>query len=85
MGDQLRRPEFIELVGGAATWPFAARAQQPDRMRRVGVLMGTAERDSDQNALVVLFTQTMAELGRSRWKGSGSDLGFNFTNKKEPG
>jgi putative tryptophan/tyrosine transport system substrate-binding protein len=60
----MRRRELITLVGGAAaTWPLAARAQQPNRVRRIGVLL--AYRESDQNApsWVSAFRQELGKLG----------------------
>jgi putative ABC transport system substrate-binding protein len=60
----MRRREFITLLGGAvASWPLAARAQQGERMRRVGVLMGFAESDRDWQARVTALRAALQELG----------------------
>jgi putative tryptophan/tyrosine transport system substrate-binding protein len=60
----MRRREFITLVGSAAaTWPLAARAQQPDRMRLIGVLMPYAEGDTYAQSLVAAFRAALATLG----------------------
>ena len=67
----MRRREFITLVGGAATgWPLAARAQQPDRMRRIGVLMAYAENDASAQSWIAAFRDALTKLG---WK-EGSNL-----------
>jgi putative ABC transport system substrate-binding protein len=61
---QLKRREFITLIGGAAAaWPLAARAQQQERMRRIGVLMGYAESDSDAQARLAAFRDSLQKLG----------------------
>jgi putative tryptophan/tyrosine transport system substrate-binding protein len=60
----MKRREFIALFGGAAvTWPLAARAQQPDRMRRIGLLLGIAENAPEAHARVTAFRQGLQELG----------------------
>jgi len=62
-GSAMRRREFITLIGGAATWPFAAQAQQGERMRRIGVLMGYAESDPAAQSWFVVFRGELSKLG----------------------
>ena len=60
----IRRRDIIRLLGGAAAvWPFAARAQQPGRMRRVGVLTSFAADDPEAQARIGAFVQGLSELG----------------------
>ena len=60
------RREFITLLGGAAAWPLAARAQQPTRMRRIGVLMRLAADDAEGRARVAAFLQGLQRIGLDR-------------------
>ena len=78
----MKRRNFMSLLGGAAAWPFAARAQQPEPMRRVGVLMQIAEGDAESKIQVAEFLRELRELGwvvgrnvklDTRWAGGDSD------------
>jgi putative ABC transport system substrate-binding protein len=78
----MRRRDFITLLGGAAAWPLAARAQQGDRMRRIGVLWPDDENDPLVKSVVSAFTQALADQdwtnGRNvqmdfRWAGTDNN------------
>src|SRR5437763_80364 len=71
----MRRRTFVALLGGVvAAWPFAARAQQGGRIRRIGVLMNLAEGDPEGQQWVKAFRQSLQDLG---WK-DGTNLRFDF-------
>jgi ABC-type uncharacterized transport system substrate-binding protein len=71
----MRRREFITLLGGAAVaWPLAARAQQNERMRRIGVLMHTGADEPESQARLAAFMQGLQELG---W-GVGRNLRIDY-------
>ena len=60
----MRRRDFITLLGGAAVaWPLTARAQQPERMRRIAMLMSTAADDPEGKARFTAFKQGLQQLG----------------------
>src|SRR5262249_35756133 len=82
-GDRVKRRAFITLLGGAAVaWPRAARAQQGERMRRIGVIINLAADDPEGHARITAFAQGLQEAGWStgrnvridyRWGGAGAD------------
>jgi len=70
----LRRRQFLTLLGGAAAWPLVARAQQPaERMRRLGVLM-SLENDPDGKAQLSGFVQGLAEIGWTDGRNLGMEI-----------
>src|SRR5262245_66634620 len=79
----IRRRAFISLLGGAAAaWSLAARAQQADRVRRIGVLMAQAADDPEGQARVAAFLKGLRELGwiegrniRLDYRWGGGDVG----------
>ena len=82
--DLLKRRQFFTLLGGGAVaWPLAARAQQPERMRRIGIVMPFAKGDSEGEARIRAFKQELAKLGWTdggniqfdeRWPADNMDL-----------
>src|SRR6516225_4265310 len=70
----IRRRSFITLIGGAAAWPLAARAQQGNRVRRIGVLMLFDENDPAGKTYVSAFTQAFADLGWSDGRNVRMDI-----------
>ena len=83
-----KRRDFISLLGGAATlWPLVVQAQQPERMRRIGVLMNLASDDAEASARVTTFAQGLQQLGWTigrnvridyRWGASDADRSRRF-------
>jgi putative ABC transport system substrate-binding protein len=71
---RINRRETITLLGGAAAWPLAARAQQGDRVRRIGVLMPGNENDSAFKPRLSAFTQALADAGWTDGRNVRMDL-----------
>src|SRR5262245_998829 len=83
MTAKMKRREFITLLGGAAAWPLAARAQQRERMRHIGVLMGFTADDAEGQTRLAAFLQGLQQLGWAdgqnvrvdyRWGGGNADM-----------
>ena len=72
----MRRRKFLGLVGGAASWPVVALAQQPEPMRRIGVLVGLAENDPEMKERLAGFRQGLEKLGWS--EGSNVRIDYRF-------
>jgi ABC-type uncharacterized transport system substrate-binding protein len=72
----MKRREFITLLGGAAAaWPVAARAQQGDRMRRIGMLIPFPKNDADSQVRIRVFEQTLQQLGWTAGRNVRIDVG----------
>jgi putative tryptophan/tyrosine transport system substrate-binding protein len=79
--DELKRRDFITLLGGTvATWPLAARAQQPERVPRIGVLMASAADDPENQARMAAFLQGLAQLGWTDGRNVRIDTRWATTN-----
>ena len=70
----IRRRDFIAALGGAAAWPLAARGQQGERMRRIGVLIPDDENDPVFKPYIPAFTQALAGLGWTDGRNLRMDL-----------
>ena len=72
----MKRRRFIAVLGGAAAWPLAGHAQQPDRVRRVGVLIPLSENDPASQARVMAFAQALGHFGWVEGKNIRIDYRF---------
>ena len=81
LGADMRRREFISLLGGGAAWPLAARAQQGEQMRLIGILLPAAADDAEYQVRLAAFHQGLALLGwtigrnvriDTRWAGANT-------------
>jgi putative ABC transport system substrate-binding protein len=79
----MRRREFIAGLGSAATWPLAARAQQAERVRRIGVLLAGDENDPVQKPRLSAFTQALADLGWTDGRNVRIDLRWGGTDTNQ--
>ena len=73
----MKRREFMALLGGAAAWPLAARAQQGERIRRIGVLMNLAADDPEGQARIAAFHQGLQEWGWTLGRNARIDVRWN--------
>jgi len=71
------RRDFITLIGGAAAWPLAARAQQGERVRRVGVLMNAAATETVSQSYLAAFVEGLRQLGWTEGKNLRIDVRWN--------
>jgi putative ABC transport system substrate-binding protein len=87
----MQRREFITLIGGAAvSWPLVVRAQQPDRMRRIGVLSGITAEDPENKTRLAAFEQALQQLGwtqgrnvRIDYRSAGGDAATSHKQAEE--
>src|ERR1700730_3514605 len=76
MSTCIGRRDFIAALGGAAAWPLAARAQQGERVRRIGVLAGGTENDKTVQATIAAFREGLTKLGWAEERNLRIDLRF---------
>jgi putative ABC transport system substrate-binding protein len=74
----MKRREFITLLSGAAAWPLAARAQQAEQMRRIGVLIANAESDPEGQARAAALRQDLQRLGWTEGRNIRIDYGWGI-------
>ena len=78
----MQRREFITLLGGAAAWPLAARAQQPERMRRIGMLVNGPETDAEVAARIAAFRKALQAFGWVFGTNLRVDIRFGVDNEE---